>query len=83
MTFKILKIFKIQFIQSLDIFKTFVYSSPSNSRAQGILRNLSNVYDGLFSAEPCVTLVYSELEVYSEPYQILMMENFIPNLVSA
>ena len=82
MTFKMLKIFKIQFTQNLGIFKTFVCSSPSASRAQGILRNLSNVYDGLFSAEPCVTLVYSELEAYSEHCQISVMENFIHNLVS-
>ena len=39
-----------------------VYSSPIRLRAQGILRNLSNIDDGLFSTEPCVTLVFSELE---------------------
>ena len=39
------------------------------------------MYNGLFSAEPSVTLVYGELEAYSEPCQIPMMENFIHNLV--
>ena len=49
--------------------------------AQGILRNLSNMYDGLFSTKPFVKLVFSELQAYSEPCQIFMMENFIYNLV--
>ena len=39
------------------------------------------MYDGLFSTEPYETLIYSELEAYSEPCQISMMENFIHNLV--
>ena len=83
-TFKILRIFKIQFTQTicnLGIFTALVYSSPGRLRAQGILRNLSNMYEGLFSSAPCVTLVFSELKVYSEPCQIFMMENFIHNLV--
>ena len=62
---------------NLDIFMTLVYSSPGRL----IIGNLSNMYDGLFSTEPCVTLVFSELEVYSEPCQMFMMENFIHNLV--
>ena len=66
---------------NLGIFTTLVYSSPGRLRAQGILRNLSNMYDGLFSKESCVTLVFSELEAYSEPCQIFIMENFIHNLV--
>ena len=66
---------------NLGIFMTLVYSSPGMLRDQGILRNLSNMYDGLFSTEPCITLVFSELEAYSEPCQISMMENFIHNLV--
>ena len=66
---------------NLGIFTTLVYSSPSRLRAQGILRNLSNMYDGLFSTEPCVALVFSELEAYSELCQIFIMENFIYNLV--
>ena len=66
---------------NLGIFTTLVYSSPGRLRAQGILRNLSNMYDGLFSTEPYVTLVFSELEAYSEPWQISMMKNFIQNLV--
>ena len=41
-------------MRHLGIFTTFVYLSPNILRAQGILRNLSNMYDGLFSAEPCV-----------------------------
>ena len=68
-------------MRHLGIFTTFVYLSPNILTAQGILRHLSNMYDGLFFAEPCVTLVYSELEAYSEPCQISMMENFIHNLV--
>ena len=60
---------------------TDIYSRPGIPRAQEILRNLSNMYEGLFSTEPCVTVVFSELEAYSEPCQISMMENFIHNLV--
>ena len=60
---------------------TDIYSRPGILRAQEILRNLSNMYEGLFSTEPCVTVVFSELEAYSEPCQISMMENFIHNLV--
>ena len=71
----------MQFTQSLGIFTTLVYSSPIISRDQGIHRNLSNMHDGLFSTEPSVTLVYSELEAYLEPCQVSMMENFIHNLV--
>ena len=37
------------------------------------------MYDGLFSTEPYVTPAYSELEAYSEPYQMSKMENFIQN----
>ena len=66
---------------NLGIFMTLIYSSPGMLRDQGILRNLSNMYDGLFSTELCITLVFSELEAYSEPCQISMMENFIHNLV--
>ena len=39
------------------------------------------MYDGLFSTEACVTLVYSELETFSEPCKISMMENFIHNVM--
>ena len=66
---------------NFGIFPTLVYSSPGRLRAQGILRNLSNMYDGLFYTEPCVTRVFSELDAYSEPCQIFMMENVIYNLV--
>ena len=66
---------------NLGLFTTRVYASPGRLRAHEILRNLSNMYDRLFSTEPCVTLVFSELEAYSEPCQIFMMENFIHNLV--
>ena len=65
---------------NLGIFMTLVYSSLGMLRAQGILRNLSNMYDGLFSTELCITLVFSELEAYSEPCQISMMESLIHNL---
>ena len=66
---------------NLGIFMSLVYSSPGLLRAQGILRNLSMMHDGLFSTELCVTLVFSELETYPEPCQISMMEKFIHNLV--
>ena len=65
----------------LGTFTTLVYLSPNKFRAQGILKNLSNMYDGLFSTEPCVSLVYSKLKAYSEPFQISMVEKFIHNLV--
>ena len=39
------------------------------------------MYDELFSTEPSVTLVYSELEAYSKPFQISIMKIFIHNLV--
>ena len=38
-------------------------------------------YGGPFSMEPCVTLAYSELGAYLEPFQISIMENFIQNHV--
>ena len=63
------------------IFTTLVYASPGRFRAQGILRNLSNMYDVLFSSEPCVTLVFSEPEPYTEPCPTFMMEICIHNLV--
>ena len=63
---------------NLGIFTTLVCSNPGRLRAQGILRNLSNMYDGLFSKEPSV---FSELEAYPEPCQIFMMEDFTQNLV--
>ena len=66
---------------NFGIFAILAYSSPGRLRAQGILRNLSKMYDGLFSTEPCVTLVFSKLEAYSESCQIFMMGNFIHNLV--
>ena len=53
-----MRIFKTQFTQNLGTFSTIVYSSPSILRAQGILRYLANMYDGLFSTETFVTLVY-------------------------
>ena len=71
-------------ICDLGILTTLVYSSPGRLRAQGIFRNLSNMYDELFSTEHCVTglfLVFSELKAYLEPCQIFMMESFLHNLV--
>ena len=56
------------------MFATLLYSSPSKLTARGILRNLSNMYDGLVFIEPCVILVYSELEAYSQPCQISTIE---------
>ena len=65
---------------NLDIFTTLAYLSPNILRAQGKLRNLSNIYDGLFSTEPCVTLVCPELKVYSGLCQISIMEIFIHDI---
>ena len=62
------------------VFAILVHLSPNILRAQGIVRNLSNMYNGLFSIEPCVTLVYSELKAYSEPCPVSMIESFIHNL---
>ena len=50
---------------------TLVYSSPGRLRAQGILRNLSNMIGFCFLENP-VALVFSELEAYSEPCQIFI-----------
>ena len=66
---------------NLGIFTTLYYLSPTILRAQGKLRNLSNIYDVLFSTEPCVILVYPGLKAYSGPSQTSMMKNFIHNLV--
>ena len=70
---------------NVGIFMTLVYSSPSNTqgtrKAQETLRNLLNMYGDLFSTEPCVILVYSELMAYSEPCQICIIENVIHNLM--
>ena len=65
---------------NLGIFTTLVYLSPNILRAQGKLRNLPNMYEVLFSTEPSVTLVYSELKAYSGPSQTSMMKNFIHNI---
>ena len=66
---------------NLGIFMALVYLSPNILRVQWKLRNLSNMYDGLFSTEPCITLLYSEFKAYSGPCQISMMKNVIHNLV--
>ena len=66
---------------NLGIFTILVYSGPGVLRAEGIFRILSNMYDGLFSTELCVILVFSELEAHSKPYQISLMESFIHNLM--
>ena len=66
---------------NVGIFTTLVYSSPGRLRAQWIIRNLSNMYHGLFFIEPYVTLVFSELQAYSKPSEIFMMKYFIHNLV--
>ena len=63
------------------MFTTHGYLSPSILRTRGILKTLSNMYDGSLSTEPCVILAYSELEAYSEPCQTSIMENFIQNHV--
>ena len=83
-TFKILKFLKYSLRRTmcnLSIFTTLVSLSPGILRAQGIFRNLPNMYDGLFFTESCVTLVYWELQAFSEPCQISMMVNFIHSLV--
>ena len=65
---------------NVGIFMTLVYSSPSILRAQRTLRNLLNMYGGLFSTEAWVTLVYSELEAYSEPCQYVWWKILFTNL---
>ena len=45
---------------SLRIFTTPVYSSHSIYDNQGIFRTLSNIYNGEFYSEQCVTLPYLE-----------------------
>ena len=71
-----MRIFTVEFTQNHAhpghihnhcICKTYHIQSP--------LRNLSNMYNGLFSSEPCVT------QAYSEPCQTSMMENFIHKLI--
>ena len=46
---------------NLVIFTTLVYSCPSVFIIWGILKALSNMYDGPFCTEPCITLAYTEL----------------------
>ena len=63
------------YIQNLNIFtplyfQAVAYWEPKELRGYGP-----------FSKEPCVTLAYSELEGYSEPSQISIMENFVQNHV--
>ena len=65
---------------NLGKFTTLVYLSPNILRAQGKLRNLTNIKDGLFSTEPCITLVHSELKAYSRLCEISMIKTFIHNL---
>ena len=54
---------------NLVIFTTFVYSCPSILITRGIFKALSNMHDGLFCTEPCMTLAYSE------PCQISITDN--------
>ena len=63
------------------MFNLGIFTTLNILRAQGKLRDLPNMYKVLFSTEPCVRLVYSELKAYSGPSQNFMMENFIHNLV--
>ena len=39
-------------MSNLGIFTTLVNSCPGRLRVEGILKNLSNMYDGMFSTEP-------------------------------
>ena len=78
---------------NLPIFTTLVYLSTNILRAQGILRNLShmynmsNIYDGKCYSQICVTLAYLELwqysesNTYSEYCQTSMTKYFIQKLV--
>ena len=52
---------------------------PSDIESQKYTQKPAKHLWRVFSTEPCVTLVYSELEAYLEPFQISMMENFIQN----
>ena len=65
---------------NLGIFTTLAYLSPSVMRTRRILKTLSNMYDGVFSIEPYITLAYSELQAYSEPCRVSVMENFIQSM---
>ena len=49
-------------------------------RTRRILKTLSNMYDGVFSIEPYITLAYSELWAYSEPCRVSVMENFVQSM---
>ena len=68
---------------NLGIFTTLAYLTPNTLRAEGKLRNLLNMYDGLFSTEPCVALAFAELEAYSEPCQIFTIENYSQPFVTS
>ena len=58
---------------------TLTYSQPLDIQALAYLE--PDEYEGPFFTELCVTLSYSELEAYSKPCQISIMENFIQNHV--
>ena len=81
-------IFRTQDIQDTVNFKNAVYTEPcvTLTHPQPLYIPVlaywePEEYDGPFSTEPCVTLAYSELEAYCEPWQIYIMENFIQNHV--
>ena len=77
---------------NLRIFTTLVYLNPNMLRAQGILRNLShmynmsNIYDGKCYSQICVTLAYLELWHIQNPIDIqntakYLWREFIQKLV--
>ena len=64
---------------------SLTYSQPFYIQALAFNENPTNTQNSVkhvdvaYSTEPYVTLAYSELEAYSEPCQISIMENFIQN----
>ena len=83
-----LSIFRTQDIQdTLNLYDT-VYTEPCVTLTyskpmyiQALAHWEPEEYDGPFSIESCMTLVYSELEAYLNPCIISIMENFIQNNV--
>ena len=51
-------IFRIEWISRIQFTQNFLW--PCHLRTRGIFRALSNIYNGAFCSEPCVTLAYLE-----------------------
>ena len=46
-----------------------MFCYPAIYKLEAFIRTLSNIYNGVFSSEPCVTLACLEPEKYLEPCQ--------------